>query len=86
MQGCARSRPAPGVGAEGEVFSHLGLDPAASIGMNGQQWFVYDATHYSTRWHDIDQPAVRRLLAERAYTVVDDTGGVVVLRRASKRR
>lgn len=85
----ARLRALPagaGVGAEGEVFSHLGLDPAASIGMNGQQWFVYDATHYSTRWHDVDQPAVRRLLAERAYTVVDDAGGVVVLRRASKRR
>jgi uncharacterized membrane protein len=74
--------PRARVGAEDEVFSHLGLDPNASVNFSGQQWFVYDATHYSQHWHDVDEPMIRRLVADRAYSVVSDRDGIVVLRRA----
>jgi uncharacterized membrane protein len=72
------------VGSEDEIFSHLGLDPNASIDMNGQEWFVYDRTHYSVRWHDIDEPSVRQLVARKVYTVARDRDGIVVLRRAGR--
>jgi hypothetical protein len=78
-----RLPPNADVGAEDEIFSHLGLDRRASIDLNGQAWFVYDRTHYSTRWHDVDEPMVRRKLAERAYVVFSAVDGVVVLRRTS---
>jgi uncharacterized membrane protein len=71
-----------GVGAEDEIFAHLGLDPNASVNFGNQQWFVYDRTHYSTRWHDLDEPAVRRALARRDYVVTSDRDGIVVLRRS----
>ena len=70
------------VGAEDDVFAHLGLDPNASIDFAGQQWFVYDRSHYSERWHEIDEPAVRRALARRAYVVTSDRDGIVVLERS----
>jgi hypothetical protein len=69
------------VGAEDEIFAHLGLDPNASLDFTGQQWFVYDQTHYSQRWRDVDSPAVRRALARGGYTVASDRDGIVVLKR-----
>lgn len=78
-----RLPPDADVGAEDEVFSHLGLDRNASIDMNRQEWFVYDRTHYSSHWRDVDEPIVRRKLAERAYVVFSDADGIVVLRRFS---
>jgi hypothetical protein len=69
------------VGAEDEIFAHLGLDPNASIDFAGQRWFVYDRTHFSHRWHNVDAPAVRRALARGGYTVTSDRDGIVVLKR-----
>ncbi|HEY2476359.1 MAG TPA: DUF2079 domain-containing protein [Candidatus Cybelea sp.] len=77
--------PRTQIGAEDEIFSHLGLDPNASIDFAGQQWFVYDGTHYSTRWHEIDEPAVHRAIATRAYLVTSDRDGIVVLKRNPNR-
>jgi hypothetical protein len=68
------------VGAEDEIFSHLGLRPRASIDANGQQWFVYDGSHYSDRWATIDGPAVSRLLANGTYRIVSNRDSIVVLR------
>jgi uncharacterized membrane protein len=70
------------VGAQDEIFSHLGLDPRASIGFAGQQWFVYDRTHYSPRWHQTDEPAVLRAIADHSYAVVSSRDGIVVLRKS----
>jgi uncharacterized membrane protein len=72
------------VGSEDEIFAHLGLDPNASIDMNGQQFFVYDNTHYSVRWATIDRPAVMRLVANGTYRTVSNHAGIVVLRRSSR--
>ena len=69
------------VGSQDEIFAHLGLDPNASIGLAGQQWFVYDQTHYSVRWHDVDEPAVRAAVARRDYIVASQRDGIVVLRK-----
>ena len=68
-------------GAQDEIFAHLGLDPNASIGFAGQQWFVYDQTRYSPRWHEVDEPAVRAALARRDYGIVSERDGIVVLRK-----
>ena len=69
------------VGAEDEIFAHLGLDPRASIDMYHQRWFIYDNTHYSVRWKEIDEPAVRRLVANGTYRVVSHDDGIVVIHR-----
>jgi uncharacterized membrane protein len=69
------------VGAEDEIFSHLGLDPRASIDLANQEWFVYDTTHYSDRWRRIDEPIVTRLIAQRVYSVASSDDGIVILRR-----
>jgi hypothetical protein len=71
------------VGSEDEIFAHLGLDPNASINFNGQQWFVYDRTHYSEHWQKVDEPAVGRALARKEYSVTSDRDGIVVLKRSS---
>jgi hypothetical protein len=34
------------------------------------------------RWHEVDEPAVRRALARRAYVVTSDRDGIVVLERS----
>jgi uncharacterized membrane protein len=69
------------VGAEDEVFAHMGLNPRASINFAGQQWFVYDARYASPRWDEVDAPAVRQALARRTYGVKSDDDGIVVLKR-----
>ena len=69
------------VGAEDEIFAHLALDPGASVNFNGQQWFVYDRTHYLPHWREIDEPAVRRALARRMYVVTSNRDGIVLLKR-----
>jgi len=85
LQETLNSLPADAeVGSEDEIFAHLGLDPHASIDMNGQQWFIYDDTHYSDRWVRIDRPAVARLVANGTYRVVSNRAGIVVLRRSSR--
>jgi uncharacterized membrane protein len=82
LQRTLRALPANAdVGAEDEIFAHLGLDPNASIDLRGQQWFVYDRTHYSDRWRFIDEPFAARLIARKVYRVVTDDDGIVVLRR-----
>ncbi|HEY3676585.1 MAG TPA: hypothetical protein VGK84_11395, partial [Candidatus Tumulicola sp.] len=64
-----------------EIFAHLGLDPNASVGFHGQGWFVYDDTHFSTSWRDVDGPAVRKAVNGGAYRVVSSSDGIVVLRK-----
>ena len=81
-----RLPPDADVGAEDEIFSHLGLDRNASIDMKEQMWFVYDRTHYATHWRDVDEPIVRRMLSEHAYVVNSDADGIVVLRRSVGQR
>ena len=71
------------IGSEDEIFAHLGLDPNASINFNGQRWFVYDRTHYSEHWRRVDEPAVRRALARKEYSVISDRDGIIVLKRSS---
>jgi uncharacterized membrane protein len=68
------------VGAEDEIFAHLGLDPKASIHFENQKYFVYDATHYSDYWKRIDEPLVARAIASGAYSIVGSNDGIVVIR------
>ncbi len=72
------------VGAEDEIFAHLGLDRNASVNFNGQQWFVYDRTHYSQHWHEVDEPVVRRALIGHRYVMATDRDGIVVLKRSAR--
>jgi uncharacterized membrane protein len=77
-----RLPPDADVGAEDEVFAHLGLDPNASIALAGRRWIVFDRTHYSDQWRFVDEPVVKGLLAQGAYAVASDRNGIVVLRRS----
>jgi uncharacterized membrane protein len=84
LEATLRELPAQAdVGAEDEIFAHLGLDRNASLGFAGQRWFVYDRTHFSQHWRDVDSAAVRRALARGGYTVTSDRDGIVVLRRTA---
>ncbi|HEY1975195.1 MAG TPA: DUF2079 domain-containing protein [Candidatus Baltobacteraceae bacterium] len=76
--------PGAEVGTEDEIFSHLGLDRNASIQLAGKQWILFDRTHYSDQWHNVDEPVVRRLLAQKQYTVVTDRDGIVLLQRLGR--
>jgi uncharacterized membrane protein len=69
------------IGAEDEIFAHLGLDPNASINFNNQSLFIFDRTHYSPQWRYVDEPAVRQALAGHSYVVASDRDGIVVLKR-----
>jgi uncharacterized membrane protein len=69
------------IGTEDEIFSHLGLDPNASIDLTGKQWILFDRTHYSDKWRLVDEPLVSNLLAQKQYTVVSDRYGIVLLRK-----
>ena len=69
------------VGAEDEIFSHLGLDPNASVHFKNQRYFVYDATHYSDYWKRTDEPLVTRAVASGAYSTVDSDDSITVIRR-----
>ncbi len=80
-----RLPPRADVGAQDEIFAHLGLDPNASIDFAGQRCFVYDETHYSDRWYLIDQSAVRHALLDGAYAIASRRDGIVVLRRTAQR-
>lgn len=77
-----RLPPRGDVGAEDEIFAHLGLNPNASIDFNGQKWFVYDQTAYSQHWHEVDGPAVRSAVARHRYVVTSARDGIVVLQRS----
>ncbi|MBV8067720.1 MAG: DUF2079 domain-containing protein [Candidatus Eremiobacteraeota bacterium] len=76
-----RLPPRAYVGAEEEIFAHLGLDPNASVGFDSQPWFVYDRTHYLPNWRDVDEPVVQRAIVRRRYAVMTDRDGIVVLLR-----
>ncbi len=78
--------PDADVGAEDQIFAHLGLDPRASIDVHGQHWFVYDRGQYSVRWHDVDEPALARLVAQHVYEVRSDEDGIVVLELRPSRK
>lgn len=67
------------IGSEDEIFSHLGLDPSASIELAGKQWILVDRTHYSDRWRFVDEPLLRKLLERKQYTIVSDRDGIVLL-------
>lgn len=69
------------IGTEDEIFSHLGLDPNASIELAGKQWILVDRTHYSAQWRFVDEPLVRELLAGKQYTVISDRNGILLLRK-----
>ncbi len=72
--------PNADVGAEGEIFSHEGLDSKATIHFENQQFFAYDTTHYSDYWKRIDEPLVARAIASGAYSIVKSNDGIVVIR------
>ncbi len=71
------------IGTEDEIFSHLGLDPNASIDLTRKRWILFDRTHYSEKWRLVDEPMVRKLLAEHRYAVVSDRNGIVLLQKKS---
>ena len=69
------------VGAEDQVFAHLGTNPLASIDLRGQDYFVYDRTQYSAQWHDVDEPLAAAFVRDGTYRPIFERDGIVVLRK-----
>ncbi|MBV9263875.1 MAG: hypothetical protein JO324_06090, partial [Candidatus Eremiobacteraeota bacterium] len=80
-----RLPPRVDIGAQDEIFAHLGLDPNASIDFAGQRWFVYDRSLFSPHWNGVDEPKVRRALQRGDYAVSSVEDGIVVLKREPAR-
>jgi uncharacterized membrane protein len=74
--------PTASVGTYDELYSHLGFDPNARIGVRSMPgYIVYDQRYASPAWDGIHLPVVRRARQLGVYTVVSDHDGLVVLRR-----
>lgn len=69
------------VGAEDKIFAHLAYRRRASLGPNGQRYFIYDRSQSSAQWRNVDLPKMRALLREGAYRVRSERDGIVVLER-----
>ncbi len=74
--------PNAAVGTYDELYSHLGFDPNARIGVRSMpEYVVYDQRYASAAWDGIHLPAVRHARQQGMYSVVSDHDGIVVLRR-----
>lgn len=71
------------VGAEDQVFAHLGRRRLASVTMMGQEYFVFDRSQFSNQWHDVDQPLVDDLLRRGAYRKIFERDDIVVIRKSA---
>ena len=69
------------IGAEDQVFAHLGTNPLASIDLRGQDYFVYDGTQFSEQWRDVDGPLAASLVKKGDYRKLFERDGIVVLRK-----
>jgi uncharacterized membrane protein len=70
------------VGTYDELYSHLGFDPNARIGVRAiPTYVVYDDRYASTHWDSVILPAVRRATRQGVYAVASERDGIVVLRR-----
>jgi uncharacterized membrane protein len=67
------------IGAEDAIFAHLANRRGASLGPNGQTYFVYDRSQNSAQWDAVDEPKVRALLRDHTYRVASEHDGIVVL-------
>ncbi len=78
--------PTAAVGTYDELYSHLGFDPNARIGVRTMpEYIVYDQRYSSAAWDGIHLPVVRRARQQGLYTVASDHDGIVVLRRTPSR-
>jgi uncharacterized membrane protein len=71
------------VGTYDELYSHLGFDSNARIGIRANPTYVvYDDRYASAYWNGVILPAIRGAARQGIYAVASDRDGIVVLRRA----
>lgn len=68
------------LGVDDDLFAHAAPWPKASLGFNGQQYFLYDTAHGAWRWPS-EAPRVRALVRNGTYRVAYDRDGIVLLER-----
>jgi uncharacterized membrane protein len=78
--------PGASVGAEDQVFAHLGRRRSASVTMSGQDYFVFDRSQFSEQWRRVDRPLVDDLLLRGAYRKIFERDGIVVIRKSDLSR
>lgn len=66
------------IGAEDKIFAHLAYRRHASLGPNGQLYFIEDRTQRSARWRRLDGPRLRALVRDGTYSVLSQHEGIVV--------
>jgi uncharacterized membrane protein len=71
------------LGAEDQVFAHLGRRRLASVTMMGQEYFIFDRSQFSNQWRDVDRPLVDDLLRRGAYRRIYERDDIVVIRKNS---
>jgi uncharacterized membrane protein len=70
------------VGTYDELYSHLGFDPNARIGVRANPTYVvYDDRYASAHWNSAILPAIRSATRQGLYAVASDRDGIIVLRR-----
>jgi uncharacterized membrane protein len=70
------------IGSYDELYSHLGFDPNARIGVRtNPSYVVYDDRYASAYWDSTILPAIRIVTRRGSYVVASDGDGIVVLRR-----
>lgn len=74
--------PDASVGAEDQVFAHLGRRRLASVTMMGQEYFIFDRSQFSNQWRDVDRPLVGDLLRRGAYRKIFERDDIVVIRKS----
>ncbi|HEY3675768.1 MAG TPA: DUF2079 domain-containing protein [Candidatus Tumulicola sp.] len=70
------------VGTYDELYSHLGFDPNARIGLRDDPaYIIFDERYSSAYWNGTIVPAIRQATRANQYAVASQRDGIVVLRR-----
>jgi uncharacterized membrane protein len=69
------------VWGDDDTFAHLGLNPRASVNMQGQDYLIFDRSEDAALWRSAP---IQGLIARKIYRVVSNADGVVILRRTKE--
>lgn len=69
------------VGTGGYLIAHLGMNPHATIAMNGQDYLVFDDFTDPALSKATDAPKILALVKSDAYVMVYDQAGIIALKR-----
>lgn len=72
------------IGSGGFVLAHLGMNPHATVAMDGADYVVFDRFSDPAGWSDGDEAKAGRLVSSGAYRRIYDDAGIVVLAKRDR--